>query len=558
MGKHRKPILPTSFLERLQALNSQFRAELPTRLESLYLLWEAWLRDRCDEDLEDFQRGVLHLARSSAIFGFTAISAPADALERQLGAQLPLPATPSSAVLDELDRLWQQLDRSAAAVLQHELPGARRAGGLRPVSPPRGEHAERHTVYLIDSGIEAEALAQQLNRFGYHTVLCARAPEQPAAPATAVFGIRAAAQADALFAQVEALHRQGMPVLVLSGLSDFDTRLRAVRAGADGFITPPNDTLGLLAQLDRYCHRAGTDAYRVLLVDADAVAAQYHTALLAEAGMTAASVADARALWLCIDEFAPDVIVADLQMPEINGPELACVLRQQERYDDIPIVFLAPGQDAGPARPGGVGGLDDILAKPVVPAQFAAALQWRAERCRRLRTAHTQDALTAVLNRKHIGQALQREFARSRRSGSPLSVVLIDVDDFTALNERHGHAVGDQLLRTLSRLLQRRLRSTDYVGRCGGDDFLLLMPDTPIAAARKVMDELLAAFAELSHESGHTTFTAAFSGGVAVSTLCDSGNALLHAAETALRRAAAEGGSRIAMDAAVIPAPRLL
>ena len=96
------------------------------------------------------------------------------------------------------------------------------------------------------------------------------------------------------------------------------------------------------------------------------------------------------------------------------------------------------------------------------------------------------DPLTGALNRRGFGQAYAREMARSRRNGRSLALVLIDIDDFKALNDQHGHLVGDQVLVHLVRVLQDSMRPSDVLCRFGGEEFLLLLPDTPVGNARKV------------------------------------------------------------------------
>ena len=96
----------------------------------------------------------------------------------------------------------------------------------------------------------------------------------------------------------------------------------------------------------------------------------------------------------------------------------------------------------------------------------------------------TRDALTGLLNRDALDDGLRREFARARRQGSALSLLLIDVDNFKALNDRLGHLGGDHALRAIADSLRASVRETDLIYRQGGDEFAVLMPDTPLAAAQ--------------------------------------------------------------------------
>jgi diguanylate cyclase (GGDEF)-like protein len=113
------------------------------------------------------------------------------------------------------------------------------------------------------------------------------------------------------------------------------------------------------------------------------------------------------------------------------------------------------------------------------------------------------DTLTSLLNRRGLEAALTRETARRRRSGEPLAAVLIDCDDFKRVNDSRGHSVGDQVLRQVAQRLQKSLRPSDHLGRIGGDEFLVLLPDTGAAEAVRVAQRLrLAVAAQPLREPG--------------------------------------------------------
>jgi diguanylate cyclase (GGDEF)-like protein len=103
-----------------------------------------------------------------------------------------------------------------------------------------------------------------------------------------------------------------------------------------------------------------------------------------------------------------------------------------------------------------------------------------------------RDGLTALFNHRHFQEALAQELARSSRSGKPCSIVFMDVDNFKAYNDTHGHPDGDKLLRTLSEILTSQLRCSDLAARYGGEEFVLLLPETPKAAALRIAETLRA------------------------------------------------------------------
>jgi diguanylate cyclase (GGDEF)-like protein len=124
------------------------------------------------------------------------------------------------------------------------------------------------------------------------------------------------------------------------------------------------------------------------------------------------------------------------------------------------------------------------------------------------------DELTRLSNRRHIVEALMAEQVRSQRSGRPLSLVLVDLDHFKAINDSHGHAVGDAVLCAFAEALRFGLRESDAAGRWGGEEFLLLLPDTTAAAAAVLVDRLRDELAHTSFEHVLPGLRISFSAGV--------------------------------------------
>jgi diguanylate cyclase len=152
------------------------------------------------------------------------------------------------------------------------------------------------------------------------------------------------------------------------------------------------------------------------------------------------------------------------------------------------------------------------------------------------------DPLTGALNRRGFGQACVREMARSRRNGQPLALVLIDIDDFKALNDQHGHLVGDRVLVHLVRVLQDSMRPSDILCRFGGEEFLLLLPDTTVGNACKVAQRFLSEFSQSAPVMGRTM---TFSAGVVEHDGLESLDEALQRADAATYAAKRTGKNRV-------------
>lgn len=159
----------------------------------------------------------------------------------------------------------------------------------------------------------------------------------------------------------------------------------------------------------------------------------------------------------------------------------------------------------------------------------------------------TTDDLTGLLNRRAILRHLTDEAARARRSRFPLAVIMIDIDHFKQVNDRYGHAMGDRVLAEFGSLLRTTVRETDFVGRYGGEELCIILPDTDLAGAVIVAEDLRLRFAALEHRDGDQSLGVTASFGVAATdqgVTCEPASLLL-AADNALYAAKDEGRNRV-------------
>ncbi|HSV54587.1 MAG TPA: sensor domain-containing diguanylate cyclase [Burkholderiaceae bacterium] len=159
----------------------------------------------------------------------------------------------------------------------------------------------------------------------------------------------------------------------------------------------------------------------------------------------------------------------------------------------------------------------------------------------------SEDGLTGLMNRRALIEALQREVERSRRMGSDLSVVMIDLDHFKAINDRHGHAMGDAVLRGVGSTLRSGIRAVDIAGRYGGEELCLVLPETHAAGAVTVAESLRVAIAAQPYEDVLHSVNVTASFGVAAFSKDgrNSAEQLLRAADEALYRAKTGGRNRV-------------
>ncbi|MDA8424609.1 MAG: diguanylate cyclase [Treponema sp.] len=332
---------------------------------------------------------------------------------------------------------------------------------------------------------------------------------------------------------------------------DFDTRLKAVRSGGEAFFQLPVDAPRLIDRIDALFDRREIPPYRVLLVDDDPEQLEYNALILRQAGMAPSIASDpARVIPLLI-ETRPEIVLLDMYMPSCSGSELAALIRQNEAFSGLPIVYLSVERDLERQMGALVQGGDEFLEKPIKPEHLVASVAIRAERSRTTRFYMERDPLTGLLNHTNLAERLGTEILRARRTGSVLSFAKIDIDNFKSVNEEFGHFTGDRVLRSLGRLLEERLRRTDVVGRFGGEEFGVILPGTDGRAAARLVDELRGNFGRLLHRVDDREFSVTFSCGLAAYPEFLSAAELGEAAARALGRAKSEG-----RDRSVVEAPR--
>jgi len=190
-----------------------------------------------------------------------------------------------------------------------------------------------------------------------------------------------------------------------------------------------------------------------------------------------------------------DAILLDIMMPGMDGYEVCRRLKMLSRVQDVPVLFLTAANSEQSEEIGFGVGASDYIAKPfcvpVLKARLHAQVEWR-RRAVMLEQLALIDPLTGLGNRRRFDQALDNEWKRALRQQTPLGLMIIDVDNFKAFNDRYGHGVGDQVLRFVGDSLRSVVkRPSDQLVRYAGDEFAVLLPDTTEAGARALAEHLV-------------------------------------------------------------------
>jgi two-component system, cell cycle response regulator len=312
------------------------------------------------------------------------------------------------------------------------------------------------------------------------------------------------------------------------------------------------------------------EALRVLVVDDDAATRLTLQTLLQRGGYNVQAAEDGvqgmeRAL-----EFRPQIMVVDWVMPQMSGLELTRTLRQTRLGREIYVVMLTSHEDEERLVEAFEAGADDYMVKPLRPRVLAARLR-AAQRLvrlqrelererdeirrytaelgvsnRRLKEAALTDSLTGFPNRHYAMSRIAQEWAIAQRSERPLSCLLIDVDSLRQLNETYGHDVADRVLEAAARAIRECMRAQDIACRTGGDEFLIICPDTDLEDAMACARRICAGVAAEPVNAGRLRLNSSVSVGVAERLLAmPDADALLTLADQALMAAKQAGRNRV-------------
>jgi diguanylate cyclase (GGDEF)-like protein len=244
--------------------------------------------------------------------------------------------------------------------------------------------------------------------------------------------------------------------------------------------------------------------------------------------------------------FRPNLILAQLRLQTYNGLELVRRLKREVATQSIPILLYTDMATATERIQALDLGASDLISKPFVGAELLARLR-AALRTRHLLTILEQrahlDGLTGLANRGVFDDRLPREWDACRRRRAALSVLIADLDHFKAINDRHGHAAGDTVLRQSAATLARGIRSSDFVARYGGEEFVVIAPDCELSAVVCLAERFRAAIAGLQIDEHADAIPVTTSVGVATFTdlNCAKPDELLRRADEALYRAKESG-----------------
>jgi two-component system cell cycle response regulator len=381
-----------------------------------------------------------------------------------------------------------------------------------------------------------------------------------------------------------------IPVVMVTALDQPSDRVRGLDVGADDFLTKPVNDMALVSRVrsltrlkmvtDELRMRALTSREiglenpereaiaeagrngRILIVDDRASSYERIAAMLASEHVVEVEAEPPEALFRAA-EGDYELIIVSLSLENFDGLRLCSQLRSLDRTRHIPILMVAdPDSNARLAR-GLEIGVNDYLVRPLDKNEMLARVRTQIKKKRyaeRLRDnvqlsieAAITDALTGLHNRRYMETHLNALVEQAASRGKPIAVLVLDIDFFKVINDTHGHDAGDDVLREFSLRIRKSIRNIDLACRYGGEEFVIVMPETDMGVATMVAERLRRAIAgePFPVQQGMKLLNVTLSIGLA--TLNEPGDdaaAILKRADQALYRAKRDGRNRVVADAA--------
>ncbi|HEX7634973.1 MAG TPA: diguanylate cyclase [Noviherbaspirillum sp.] len=528
-------------------------SSIPTAIEDrLYVLrtrWEHYVADGQFEQFIEFAVAVNSLAEYFSRLRLPGLVRLCEGLENAALAKLGNISTHPIAQQDILS-LQRQIDTLLGSV-ETSLPAA---GGRRAqeqaAAPADIEWLKPRSVWMIAAPAKhdmADALSRQLKFFGFKVFSIEWGSQcLPEDKPLAVLFVPSQNLAKPEEIASISVIRSSCPASQLFYLgvqSAIEPIVDLMRAGIDVTIPAEDQPAMVLNCVLDLVQTNEQEQYRVLVVEDSRVAVALIQRTLAQHGIDTKAINDPCKLLETLESYRPDLILMDMYMPRFNGVEATRVLRQMDNYSALPIVYLSGESDVGmqveALRLGG----DQFLNKPFNPVLLAAVVKTRIERFRETRRSTRLDGLTGLLN--HTATKSRLKAMVEQNGHGSLAVAMIDIDHFKSINDTYGHPVGDQVIRGLAWLLKGRLRSIDLIGRYGGEEFMVALPDISLEQANAVIDRIRRDFSALPHAHPGGALYATFSAGVASYPLVHTAAGLTEAADRALLQAKRLGRNRV-------------
>ena len=471
----------------LAKLQSDYIEKLPAKLNLINDVWRklthlSWH----DEAFAIMYRLIHSLSGSGTTFGCKHVSVAAKALERYLHPLIDNNRAPTEKerahIISLMENITSAVNRDSATHKPVLLPD--------PVNYPLDNCSDRTIFVVDDDHYICTYLSELLSNIGYRVLVFANpsiAIKQmsqciPDAvimdimfPVGDISGIDAAND-------IRALSGKRVPMIYISARSDLVARAQVVRAGGDAYFTKPLNFPQLAKCLENLLEN--TEAYKILIIDDDVELSEHNSLLLENANMKTQVVNQPVNTITHLEEFQPDLILMDLHMPAYSGLELASIIRQDENFIGLPIVFLSSESNTD-YHDQAIGlGANEFLCKPIAEQCLVGTINKQVRLAREIRGKIKKiskiDPNTGLYNRNYFLEKLDVTLTLAKNSIASKSLFCIQIDNIELLTDRFGVQFLDSINQQCCSLINKQLSISDLISQfCDGQYMVLASERDP-------------------------------------------------------------------------------
>lgn len=486
----------------LRELAVAYAGKVPEYCRQIESMWlKAGIPGAPGEVIDSLILQCHKLSGSAASYGLVEISALATSIEKaakvlRIGGQ-----SDDSASETDTGKLIEKLVQLGTMVTPDQLAdtaaGESKANSDRNVEP---------LIYIVDDDPEqGQRLALQLAPHGYRTesftqlddlreAILTRSPEAIVADIIFPEGENAGIEA---MAALRHAGRESLPVIFISRRSDAEARLAALRAGGRGYFTKPISLPSLAAKLHELTDKVDDQPYRIMVVDDDASTNMLHATILNKAGCMVSSITDPLKTMEEAFEFRPEMVFLDLYMPGADGLEIAMMLRQEESFMDVPIVFLSGEEDEEVKARAIKEGAASFLNKPVSANNLVEVASSRARQYRvravKARYFGRIDPVTGLFTRDYLFTHLNQFCNETSKLPGLPALLMVEIDGYAYLLR----TIGEDHIRLLRARVAHQIRSC-----LGSQDIAASYTDNSFLILSRQQDlQRLERFADIIHQA---------------------------------------------------------
>lgn len=521
-------------LEDINQLRQKFGKELVQKIEQLNELWVKYCTNPSKDNLKALQFDLHKLVGATGVYGYKAIC------QR----------------LQEIEKGVLSIEKGNAdlSVVQEQFASLREPGIKSESDNINIQITERDLIILIGAEpsmterLRDDLIALNISTQSYETIEILSDHLESFADRVMVILINQDTITNLEQLDITQLTRNHpIDIILYAAESSFEKRLTAVRQEATYFYCLPLEYGLLVDTLRDLSWNVHDRSAKVLIVDDSEVFTSFYVNILTTNGISISAVNDPSKVMAKIFDYQPDLILLDLHMPVCNGIELAKIIKQHSNYRLIPIVFFSSETDQNIHIEAKAIGADQFIEKTISPKDMINHIRQLIKKHKQMTKYIETDPLTGLSHRRKLESQIITLINQYERRGETFCCALLDIDNFKHINDTYGHNIGDTVIRMLANILKSSLRLNDMVFRYGGEEFVILMPDTDLDSAYGVLDRLRDKFCNSEYYVNENKLKLSFSTGISEHKKELDAEALLNIADHNLYFAKQTGKNKVAI-----------